>query len=121
MGLENLAVSKIIVFAICFALLLSFGIHEFVPHNHLHMNMTQIFLGIQLDTMFHGENKVWLLIALLATCLLLSFNLFQRVLSTYALWITRNIAAHNIKTISNAYDPFREMLRTGIMHPKIYR
>ncbi len=106
---------KTIVLIIAIALIASFVLHDIIPHSHPHH-----LFGTGIQAAFHGEDKKWWSIIVLAS-LLLSFAITSR-------WRLENKLAgksflhrssYFILDFSKIFNPLREALRRGILHPKL--
>jgi hypothetical protein len=89
------------------------SLHAVIPHDH----PEEVF-GTGIQAALHGNDKKWWLLLLVAAFFVLFGNSVKNALNkncqifpSHSFWLTSNF--------SNIFDPIREALRRGILHPKL--
>jgi len=99
-------------------LLLSFGLHAFIPHEH----PKEIFGQDPINAYLHGEDRKKLLAILLASALFaLAVSLKPRITQRETVSQISSFGPLYLSIdLSPLFDPLRVAFRRGILHPKIY-
>jgi len=106
---------KYLLIAVAVLMLLSLSLHAVIPHDH----PKEIF-GNGIQVILHGNDRKWWILLLLVSLFIASRGLFKGKLVNTQLASIRQSAFWLTFNFSNIFDPIREALRRGILHPKLY-
>ncbi len=89
-------------------------LHTFIPHDHPH----EIF-GTGIQAAFHGEDKKWWALLVLVSLFFALVRFIRERLNVDLKNLACKPCFYLTLGFSKIFDPIREALRRGILHPKL--